>query len=326
MTAPFRRPLNPHNNRRAAFHNYKAPGYYLITLRKAPSAPSFSSLAGDPESKENPPAVILHPAGRIIAEQIEDSRSDSRFEICNYVIMPDHVHMLWRVKEWLPRDLGHFIAGFKAKCSKNWHIANGIDNPDYQNPDFFGGKFNDRIAFDMEMVNRFNAYISDNPRRRLMVIRYPELFSSRQNIRILDRIFTVYGNFQLLRNPMVTPAIFSSRYSADELQQWQRLWDETIRTGGVLISPFIHPEEKKLMDRAIEEGACVIRIVPDGIGDRYKPSGREFELATEGRCLHIGSPRPSAHKEKLTRQESLYLNDIARWIATNCDSLMSLLH
>lgn len=176
------------------------------------------------------------------------------------------------------------------------------------------------------MVARFKAYIADNPRRRLMVMKYPGLFSSRRDIRILDRTFTVYGNFQLLRNPMVTPAIFSSRYTAAELSRWHRLWDETIRTEGVLISPFIHPEEKKLMDRAIDEGASIIRIIPEGIGDRYKPSGHEFDLAAEGRCLHIGSPRPSAHKEKLTRRESLFLNDIARWIASNCAALMSLLH
>lgn len=323
----YLRPLQPHNNRRAAFHDYKAPGYYLITIRKATSAPPFSFLSGDPKSKDDPPCVILQSGGCIIAEQIAAlCQSDSRFEIDAYVIMPDHVHLLWRVKEWLPRDMGHFIAGFKAKCAKSWHEAQGIVNPDYKHPDFFAEKFNDRIAFDAGMVARFKAYIADNPRRRLMVMKYPGLFSSRRDIRILDRTFTVYGNFQLLRNPMVTPAIFSSRYTAAELSRWHRLWDETIRTEGVLISPFIHPEEKKLMDRAIDEGASIIRIIPEGIGDRYKPSGHEFDLAAEGRCLHIGSPRPSAHKEKLTRRESLFLNDIARWIASNCAALMSLLH
>lgn len=325
MQPQFFHPLQPHNNRRAAFHDYKAPGYYLITIRKVPSAPSFSTLTGDPKSKENPPAVILKQGGQIIAEQIAELCKDSRFEIRNHVIMPDHVHILWRVKEWLPKDLGHYIARFKSKCTKGWHDANGIVNPDYKNPDFFAGKFNDRIAFDMNMVSRFDTYISDNPRRLLMRIKYPDLFSKRCNIRILDRIFTVFGNFQLLRNPMVTPAIFSSRYSPDELKLWKHKWDETIRTEGVLISPFIHPEEKKLMTRAIAEGASIIRIIPEGIGDRYKPSGIEFDLAADGRCLHIGSPRPSAHKEKLTREESLALNGIARWIAANQNSLMSLL-
>lgn len=28
----YLRTLQPHNNRRAAFHDYKAPGYYLINL------------------------------------------------------------------------------------------------------------------------------------------------------------------------------------------------------------------------------------------------------------------------------------------------------
>lgn len=326
MNPTVRRPHRPHNNRRAAFHNYKVPGYYLITILKASSAPPFSSLAGDPKSRTEPPSVALHDGGRIIAGQIAAlCRTDARFEIPAYVIMPDHVHLLWRVKEWLPRDLGHFIAAFKGGCARNWHEMRGITNPDYKNPDFFAEKYNDLIAFETPIIDRFKTYIADNPRRRLMVLKYPELFSSRRNIRILDRTFTVYGNFQLLRNPMLTPAIYNSRRTPEEHRRWQRLWDETIRTEGVLISPFIHPEERKLMERAISEGASIVRILPDGIGDRYKPSGREFDLAAEGRCLHIGSPRPSAHIDKLTRRESLFLNDIARWIASHSDALMSLL-
>ncbi|MDE5840544.1 MAG: hypothetical protein K2H49_06445 [Muribaculaceae bacterium] len=46
------RPHRPHNCRRAGFHNYKAPGYYMITFNKGENIPDFSYLAGDIRSSE----------------------------------------------------------------------------------------------------------------------------------------------------------------------------------------------------------------------------------------------------------------------------------
>lgn len=63
----------------------------------------------------------------------------------------------------------------------------------------------------------------------------------------------------------------------------------------------------------------------DGIADRYKPSGLEFDLCAQGRCLHIGEHRESEHKEKKGRSDFLALNDLARWIASHPAERMLLL-
>lgn len=318
---PFYMPHRAHSNRRAKFHNYKAPGMYMITISKDPLAPPFSSLCGIPGNKENPPRAILSREGRVIEDEILGLNDRKEFEVNNYVVMPDHVHIMWRVKEWLIKDLGYHIGLFKSRCSKDWHELYATPN----NLSLFAPKFNDRIAFDGERARRLDRYVSDNPRRRLMAILYPDLFKRAHKVRIGDQVFEVFGNFQLLRHPLLSTAIVSSRYTEEEQATHNKAWEETIRGGGVFISPFISEAERGLRDRLLAENGSIIRIVADGIGPRYKPSEREFALCEEGRCLHIGLPRESMHIDKLKRDKCLALNSLARWIADNPEQMMSLL-
>ena len=310
----FRKPIKHHNCRRAPFHDYKATGEYMITISKAPECPDFSTLTGDPRSVEHPPCVELSDFGKIITRKIEDIPVDwPMFEIYNHVVMPDHLHLMWKVKERLKYDLGHYVGLFKSRCTGTIHKS----LPGCADINVFKEKYNDRIAFTPELAERFSRYISDNPRRRLTVMLYPQLFSRAERVRILDREFDVYGNFQLLKHPMITPAIVSSRYTPEQKERLECELEDTKRNRGVFISPFISAAERELKKEILEAGGSIIRIVADGIGPKYKPSGDEFELCAQGRCLHIGLPRPSAHKEALKRRLCLDLNDTARWIAAH---------
>lgn len=310
----------PHNCRRANFHNYKAPGTYMITISKHPDCPDFSYLSGDLFDTKKPPTTTCSYSGSIILNQIKSIEDWKFFSIRNFVIMPDHVHILWQVKDWLDRDIGYYIGLFKSRCTAQYRKGSQSSASE-----LFLNKFNDRIAFNDKMAHRFHNYISDNPRRRLIAVRMPQLFQRMQCVRILDREFDLYGNFQLLKHPIITPAIISSKYTTTEQARLEAAWVETIRTGGVLISPFISPKEQALRNRAIAEGASIIRIIPDGLTSRYKPHGEEFELCAAGRCLHLGPPRASATRHELTRRECLEYNEIARWIASHPAEMMRIL-
>ncbi|MDE6199881.1 MAG: hypothetical protein K2L55_05570 [Muribaculaceae bacterium] len=255
----------------------------------------------------------------IIDRLVRDINLIDPFEVDNHVVMPDHVHILWRVKDWLPKDMGYYVGLLKSRCSKIWH-------EEYRESEsLFLPKFNDRISFNDVMTERFSRYISDNPRRRLTVMTHPELFDRAQQVKILDRVMDVFGNFQLLKHPVIAPAVVSSRYTPEQKRKFEIQIEEAIRTQGVLVSPFISQAEKALMQRAIDEGASIIRIVADGIGPKYKPAGREFDLCSQGRCLHIGEHRLSAHVEKKGRAEFLALNALAHWIASHPAERMLLL-
>ncbi len=293
----------------------------MITITKTAGVSFFSSLSGVPGSEDNPPRTLLTNEGRVIEAEILDLNKKKEFEVEDYVIMPDHVHIIWRVKVWLPKDLGYYVGLFKSRCSKDWHQL-------YHTPkeiSLFNPKFNDRIAFDEVMTRRLKRYVADNPRRRLMTILNPDLFKRAHKIKIGNQVFEVFGNFQLLRHPLIAAAIVSNRYSEEEAALHQKAWEETIRGGGVFVSPFISKAEKQLRDRLLAENGSIIRIVADGIGPRYKPSESEFALCAEGRCLHIGLPRASMHVDNLSRSKCLALNDLARWIVGNAEELMSLL-
>lgn len=315
MNPPYYKPHKPHNCRRAHFHNYKALGTYMITISKDELCPPFSSLSGEVDN----PAVVYSEVGRIIDFQIRSIEDWDFFSILNYVIMPDHVHILWKVERWLDHDLGHYVGLFKSRCTTNLRRAA------ISKASVFCNKFNDKIGFDSELIARFDKYITDNPRRRLIAMFYPHLFERMQCVEIGDKEMDLFGNFQLLQHPIITPVIVSSRYTTEEKDKWEKAWDETIRSHGALVSPFISEAERTLMDRAIEEGASIIRILPDGLPPRYKPSGKEFDLCAQGRCLHVGPPRPSRRKHQLTRRECMEYNEIAKWIASYPSEVMAVL-
>lgn len=315
----YYKPHLPHSNRRAKFHNYRAPGAYMITITKAPEAPIFSTLCGDPLQGVEACSTILTRPGQIIAERLKKVDEDPAFTIEEKVIMPDHIHILWRVNKWLKMDFGNYVGFFKSTCSSAWKKESGMES-------LFLEKFNDRICFNEALKQRFISYIQGNPRKRLMVCMNPEIFSRRYRVRIQDMELEVYGNFNLLKHPIIAPVIVSRRYTDKERRQHDSLCEETIRTGGVLISPFIGKAEKAIMYRGISEGASIIRIIPDGIPPRYKPSGEEFELCAEGRCLHIGLPRGAGAKLECRRAYALELNELARWIAGHPAETLALIN
>ena len=321
------KPCNPNNCRRTSHHNYKWPGSYMITFSKSPDAPYFSSITGDARDAANPARIILNPVGEFIQKRIWDLMVKYPFmSIPNYVIMPDHVHLLWTVKEFLEKDLGFYVGGLKSRATNDWrnYICPERKERSIELPSLFTSHFNDKIAYTEDHFKRFSHYIDVNPQRRLTAIQLPHLFHRVQGIKIEDKQYDLYGNFQLLRHPLITPVRFSSKYSARELDEEKRKWDETIRAEGVLISPFVHPLEDEYKDRALAEGASIIRMIPEGITPLYKPFKEEFGFCEEGRVLHIGESRISRLTTDHWRPIFLELNKLAKRIATEPDLRMKL--
>ena len=86
-----------------------------------------------------------------------------QLEIVRYVVMPDHLHILVRIKSTLERHLGRVVGGFMGGCTamarKAGLIAGRI---------LFTEKFHDRIVCRAGQIARLVNYINDNPRRLLI--------------------------------------------------------------------------------------------------------------------------------------------------------------
>lgn len=107
--------------RRTPWHDYSRRGTYMVTLVTHDRKPLFGRLKGS-TAAGNKPFVELSPLGLAIRD--EEIKKISRYypqvEVWKLCIMPDHLHIILRVREDLPagKHLGMVIAGFKGGCSK----------------------------------------------------------------------------------------------------------------------------------------------------------------------------------------------------------------
>lgn len=81
----------------------------------------------------------------------------------------------------------------------------------------------------------------------------------------------------------------------------------------MLVSPFISQAEKEIRAAAEEAGGRFILITNEPMGERYKPSGRDFELCEAGRLLIISAGIGG----DLSRSACLAMNNMAKILADN---------
>ena len=93
----------PQYHKRAFAHNYHAPFIYHIILKKQDAMEPFGAVMGDARiAPGNPGSAYVKETelGSIIAKAIVGiQRHFSILQVYQYKVMPDHVHILLRVKD-----------------------------------------------------------------------------------------------------------------------------------------------------------------------------------------------------------------------------------
>ncbi|MDE6511875.1 MAG: hypothetical protein K2L00_07270, partial [Muribaculaceae bacterium] len=219
--------------RRLPNHDYKSPCTYHITLKKLKEVPEFSVVTGRPESWYVHHSVI----GRAIEKSInETSTINPRIKIYRYVVMPDHVHILLRVLEYLDKSVGVDIGKIKTRSLQKVH-EKGLNFES-----LFERDFHDRIIWPRHSLNTVFQYVKTNPSRLLARKFYPEYFRRVNDVFNYRGIqWQAYGNMQLLDNPFKDAVIC---HRADEripekAKANRDNWFYTAENGGVLVSAFI---------------------------------------------------------------------------------------
>lgn len=289
----------------------------MITMIKSGEAPFFSSITADPESAKTRPLVELSPTGKIICECLKKLPDDYPvLRLLRYIVMPDHIHFEVFVTKKTEMPLGLMIAAFKSSCTKRYREEFPQSVLTIKGSPMFQSGFNDKIAFRAGAKDAFYNYIVDNPRRYLIKKLYPEYFFHKLQITVNGRKCGLYGNIFLLDHPVKSFVKISRIKSrTPDLEAKIKMWEETIRCGGVLVSPFINPEEKRYRDIAINHGNGIILIVDFCFSDRKKPYKELFDICSEGRLLIISTeqyPTPPKLMNYLHAQE---LNAIASAIS-----------
>lgn len=175
---------------RARFHDYCAPGYYLITATCEEGDYSRKLLSRMPEVSverlrdEEMIIPIFTPLGENVKSEIESiSTYHPKVAVTRYVIMPDHIHLVIFVKERLDKPLGSELAGFLGACTRHYRNMYDIEDPSIS----LYEPFHDQIIFNYEQLRRSIRYVEDNPRRLIIKRMYPHLFKRFLHVRIEDR-------------------------------------------------------------------------------------------------------------------------------------------
>lgn len=297
----------PRYHKRAFAHNYHAPFIYHIILKKKDGAERFGKVMGDARiSPGRPGCAFIEESllGKTIAKSIV--RLQYKFpilQIYQYMIMPDHVHILLRVKDWSDKHLDFYIEALTTDVSNN-----------YPGSEIFQPGYCDKPLLLKRSLDTLFHYIRENPHRLAMRQQFPQFFRKVRRLAIGGSEYEAYGNLFLLRNPDKTAVKISRSFTPDERIQRKVMWLDEARQGTVLVSPFISPAEKEIRAEAIESGASIILVTHEAFPERFKPAESDFRLCAEGRLLILSLGLPQ--KTPLSRAICLQMNTLAQSIAS----------
>ena len=306
------RAKNPNYWRRAEWHDYSSRSIYMITIVKSFGMPNFSRIIA-PDGNPDNAYTDLSTIGCLINTEIHNLGLKSKaVDIPTYVIMPDHVHVVVFVKEAGVTKLSNIISTLKGACSSAWQRHSGNDHIEQV---FLRG-YHDRILRKRGQYAVMKKYVRDNPRRLYIKRHHKEYFSKINKIEIGGKCYSAYGNYLLLNSPFKEAVKISRKYSEETKAKLQAAWLDNASRGGVLVSPFIHPEEKTALKAGADAGGLIIRIVEKGFPERYKPSGIYFDLCAQGRLLEIAIDDYYTGKTQNLREKALRMNALAASIAS----------
>ncbi|MDO4336140.1 MAG: hypothetical protein Q4C37_10005 [Bacteroidales bacterium] len=320
-----------HNKlRRADWHDYHSKCFYLITLMKNPSAliPVFSNII----AKDNAITTDFTWSGWGIYNGIQEFKRYIReVTIWTFVIMPDHVHLIMSADERLDKHFGRYVSYLKTLCTQKVQSKSRLQY--YTEEAAFCPGFNDRILLQHRQLQKWNRYIYDNPRRLWLMRSVPDFFLKAALIdsdKLPSELWPtgqkpmiqLYGNRLLLEYPELCVVRFSRRFSVETWQIKKRDALRVAGNGGVLVSPFIHKEEKAIFEEGVRLGARTIKVISDGFLDRAKPQGADFYHCAEGRMLLVAMNAGAFTPTRTSREICERMNKLAVWIAENAGRLM----
>lgn len=303
---------------RASHHDYRRKGLYHITLRKHPDMQPFGYLAG------SLPDVYIRRtgAGQAVATNIAAIPTfSSHLRILQYMIMPDHIHLLIHVTDTLDRHLGNYMGMFKVKTGQTYREMYPWVKELSGRP-VFEEDFYDCILYPSRPLDTVIKYIKDNPRRLAERRANPEYFRRVNNLIINGRQCQAYGNMQLLRNPFKEQVVVHRADTPGQRESNLERWLYTASNGGVLVSPFISAAEKAVRTEAEAAGGRMILLTSERFGELYKPAAHNFDLCLSGRLLIISAAPslPAVPEPTISRSTCLALNALAEAIAGGHES------
>ena len=170
-------------------------------------------------------------------------------------------------------------------------------------------------------LNTMIRYVQMNPQRLATKRLRPGFFRVQKDIVIGERKYDGVGNVGLLMEEGFDTVHVRSKMVKDAengtdmpLRNYMNSRVLMARKGVVMVSPFISPQEKQVMQVLLQEQHPFILLTDNGFRDYYKPADTLFDACAAGRLL-ILSPWPyDEGKRHISRSECVALNAMAEEI------------
>lgn len=367
-----------HSMKRRCFaHDYKSRSIYMVTLEVKGRRPILGRVC--------PEKLTSLSCGRLSEEEVLDLNrglfepsalgrlvEEEFMKIGDHVpgvkpllaqAMPDHFHGILFVTREISRSLGSIMAGFKGKCSS---LAAGLRRGHLTGEgmgavveSLWEPGYHDRILTSEGQLDRLFVYVRDNPRRKAIRLKYPDLFTTVRCLAGHGHTFQAFGNAFLFQRDMIAQVQCSRSFfgfkrvakadgsglkiarngAGDALAAFETPEFTAKRTelfavakkGAVLCSPCISDGERAIAYAAVDAGHSLIVLRNEPFPPMFKPSGRFFDACAEGRLLFLycedlgpnGLTPCASNRKSITRAECLAMNAL---VAEICGGKVGDLH
>ena len=311
---------------------WRGVGIYHITL----TVPSRQPLLGTLVIPQNDPSqarVERTPLGNAVVDELYVMcRHYPAIRIFQFCLMPDHLHAVIQVTRVMDTSIRSVIRGYWQGVKKLGRAYTLSVSPELNSEAMNEGRTADggwafpvfterpfiRPLSRRGQLQAMMRYVQMNPQRLATKRLMPGFFRVQRGIEIAGRSFDGVGNVALLHGGQYAEVHVRSVWvKAAEHGDSQTLRDYMnsrvlmARKGVVMVSPFISPQEKQVMQVLITEQHPFILLADNGFRDYYKPSDALFDACAAGRVL-ILSPWPyDAGKRRISRADCVSLNTMA---------------
>ena len=328
-------------------HDYYDRGVYLITL----VVRERQRLLGELNMNLRAPGVNLTVLGDIVGEEWGKTAAiqagkGRKVRSLGQVVMPDHWHGVIIVKERMDKSLGYIIQCFKSACTARWrreitgfsaspslarqlaHMSKErryhyyASRPRIERP-LFDDDYDDTICIDAEHLRRMIDYVTDNPRRAIIMRIMPQFFERRLHVVIDGMDYAAFGNLFLLRwatkvqvfchrkarlhhltpeerqqygytYPATPDMITRVPYedTAAFRQEHDRWMAQVMQGATVVVTPGISKGEEAMKNECLERGFPLIHLQKEPIGPYWKPEKARFDACANGSLLILAPWHP----------------------------------
>lgn len=301
--------VNRSMKRRNAWHDYHSRCIYMVTMAVEGRKPILGKLFA-PNDNHPMPWVLPSALGEKVLncwQSITIHYPEVR--LLDIQLMPDHIHGVLFVTRQVPYHLGKVVNGFKVGCNAAARELLGTT--------LWEEGYHDRILINKGQLETMLNYLHDNPRRLWTKQHHPEFFTVQQDITVGDTKVAIAGNRFLLDHPFKVVVQCSRSINTDEaIAHEVNRYMAMARDGSILVSPCISPCEKEVMRAAFEAGIQEIILLENGFSAMWKPGGQQFDACARGQLLFIAPWPYHSEKKKITRDQCIQLNHLAKDIAT----------